>query len=375
METSILEEALMSMDDLIIFHNHSVIYKLLNGTLCWSPGTYGLHDSSEWSQKLRVCSFSFNVWNSDTRNYEDRQRNPVVLDYGFASACLPSVEPIKEATVHMLNSDNANMRQKDYTQLEYSHNKALEINSEEIRSRLKKRFNDEVDPASPTILLVFDQEMALKCLKRNGVNTERWCIGLRDLIMGEEGRGENQAYRRSPSRQSSSRFPADRRSLSPRRQAPGSHRYSGHLPYRDYGQPSTSHSREHAPVYILDILDLYRRVTGDLKTTHITDAASHFLDASVPKGWCGGIEACLLIDIWRKMISGESIDQQHDIEVNRRHASKPEKQEANEVFDDLDDDEVDPNQIASGPSSFNTSSKPTAMEEESDEGDSDDVSD
>ncbi|KAF9057498.1 hypothetical protein BJ165DRAFT_1420890 [Panaeolus papilionaceus] len=364
------------------YEHGRVVYHLLNGMLYHSPETYGLEDLS-WSHNVQVCSFVYNTWGADDRIPADRRRNPIVLDYGYSSARLPTFGLERSSIIHMKDYKKCILGQSRFSkrELEFSYGETLVLEEDEIKRRLRSRFNDEVDPTAPMILLVFKAEETIACLNYNEVDTSEWRYGIRDLIMGENRGRRIDMGQSTPKikRRSASPDPRQQPSTSSHSQTHARHTYRSS---RDYGEtrPKKSDSRQkYAPVYVVDIHDLYRQLTNCPEALGTVGIARRFLRPSPPEGWCAGNEACLLIDIWRKMITGMAIDEQREFELqnDNRSTSSPVKQEdlPENTYSDDDDEERDPNEVADAIPPANAANLSRQPEDDSDEGDSDDVSD
>jgi hypothetical protein len=72
-----------------------------------NPRAYSVYDSS-WTQNVRFLSFTCNLRAFDTRTYEERQKKPSPLGYGWAQARISdsgiSFKP--GSAVHMIKAED-----------------------------------------------------------------------------------------------------------------------------------------------------------------------------------------------------------------------------------------------------------------------------
>ena len=194
-----------------------------------------------------------------------------------------------------------------------------------MAQRIQSFFQDcqNIKSSNPIILLVCKEEESLNLLRNMGVDTAGWRSGIRDLLLPESGsvrlhifdtHSDNKPFVQrvhashkqqtgpSHSRQSSysgnSCAPARQshwnrsRSRSPGRQRDSHWRHSSisTSASSQYHKDSPVARQSYAPVYVLDVLELYIKLMQDTNVRCIADVA-RFLKLTDEEGWCAGNEA------------------------------------------------------------------------------------
>ncbi|KAG9018940.1 hypothetical protein FRB90_008134 [Tulasnella sp. 427] len=237
------------------------------------------------------------------------------------------------------------------------------VSAEECQRKVHEHFakilsEQAIDPTKPHILLVYDAQLTLQVLKGLGIETERMVVGLHDLLdpslnpgthsHKDRERSYPSSSRDSPSYSSSSRASPswssgsrngrhrDHRERSPPPRRSGDyHYYQGRSsrfkdePYepRLYRtdsptpgpsvKPDTPVQPRRAPIYIIDVRELY----GTVSQRDVYLHESRSLEISlrevcirvgiqeVQEGWSAGLDAEYLYDVWQELAGGSAIDE------------------------------------------------------------------
>ncbi|KAF8203864.1 hypothetical protein BJ912DRAFT_941248 [Pholiota molesta] len=278
------------------FEHGRVIYRILNDTFRddSNPKVYGC-DNTAWTPDICISSLVFNTKGVDDRLTSEKVRNPHVLDIGFCNTVLPSITPEYSTAIHIVHSGNIFLGRKGPKQ-PFRHGDTESIMAAMLPNRIQNLFQGR---KSPMILLVNKQEETMNFLRNMGVDVSQWRYGLRGLLFGSKSNSQSSNYHNSRSR---SRSPSRRNHQD----------YNSRYPSSHQDQYNTRRPPPYAPVYVLDIHQLYVKLMQAQDAQLVVDIARR-LELPVEDGWCAGNEAPLLIDIWRSMISGPPIDDQRDL--------------------------------------------------------------
>ncbi|KAF8906976.1 hypothetical protein CPB84DRAFT_1769105 [Gymnopilus junonius] len=348
------------------FEHGRVIFGVLNNTI--QPHKYSL-DDLPWTRGLRVCSFVFNTKGLDHRTTEQKLNNPIVLDVGFCEAQLPSFEPIYSTARHVVNHRNRTLTAgKERPKKPFSHGSSEEVEDSEMPARVQEFFKDYTrSTEQPMILLVFDKDLTMKYLGKMGVYAEHWQAGLKNLLMPQSIRDRSNAT-------SSSSRP---RSTSPR--AFQSNRMNERYDdtYISSFSRSVTGARQYDPVFVLDVKQLFVKLMETDQIKDVVDVGYRF--GLTDSDWyCAGDEAVLLIDIWKSMVSGLSIDEQRrkraGSQASLPHTQMPGPSTAQTHLPSASsgsDDEQDPNDIVAQPQAAQRSTSNSGPGDNWDESDYD----
>ncbi|KAF9467664.1 hypothetical protein BDZ94DRAFT_1248699 [Collybia nuda] len=367
------------------FEHGRLLYCILQDSL--DLHAYALNDKS-WVESLQICSFVFNTVLVDQRHSSERVTNPRVLDVGIAEADIPGIFP--RSPIHIRGSWNAYLSRGKQGNFRYGTTEELDRDSANLR--VKQYFADKIGSNThPTILLVHDRQTTLNFLKNCGVDTNNWELGIKGLlgfetfkkVKSEPGLSRpNDPRRQQPTTSSSRHDDYKQRQHRPRSRS-RSPRRSSESPYKPYrsprrGPPSPRHRpgpRTHPPIYVIDIQELYMKLMQTQFGSESVNAISKQFGQPDVAEWCAGNEAMHIIDIWRSMISGASIDDQRA----NRTAPPPQLQydtyaQTTQRIPDLadSDEERDPNDFAAIPATaLLVSGAGTYGDDDSDYGQSD----
>ncbi|TFK38439.1 hypothetical protein BDQ12DRAFT_683668 [Crucibulum laeve] len=336
-----------------MFEHGRNLYHILQNTI--NKDKFALQDTP-WSN-VRIGAIVWNTTKIDDRPYKDRIEHPKVLDLAWAEASKPDITPKLDGIKYFYSTANSHLNQGT-NKMPFRYGEPVQGSKDDfVRDHLQPLFNDYVsDTDKPLILLVHEAETTLNVLKDFGIDISRWKLGIKDLA----GPYQHPSYTHNSSRSYGNDY--NQRRNRPRSRSRSPRRYEGHSsrrasyssrrsPHLTYSEDHRPRAQTYAPVYVVDVKLLYRRLmqTDDFAETTVNIARA--LDIADEPGWCAGNEAPLLIDIWRSMISGLSIDEQRALRYPQpdeplTSKSSPASHGADGNDDDDDDDEVDPNSLA-----------------------------
>ncbi|THV08634.1 hypothetical protein K435DRAFT_959172 [Dendrothele bispora CBS 962.96] len=298
---------------------------------------YQVFDSSRLSN-TKIISFAYTQWASDGRPWTERQNKPTAkhLDVGFAVAKDSNWRPMHDKAVHMYNSQNAMLAQRGEEKADFLPGTSVTVNPDTLRSRIQEVFAEHLQDTNPTVLLVYNQENALKVLQAYGVVTDSWQKnGLRDLL--HPSRSHRTSYNDHSTSRPTQGYRRSSRSRSPQR--------NGGRPPRTRSPAPDVRRFPRGTVHVIDIQNLVTALFhGDEKS--LNDVARKFdLPSS---GWNAARDADTLVHIFRSMADGPSIDQQHELRartLSQLHQPGPSTIPAPSSSTAPDDDDDDPNDI------------------------------
>ncbi|KAG6830697.1 hypothetical protein H0H92_015173 [Tricholoma furcatifolium] len=295
-----------------------------------------------WVQAAAVYSFAFSLRAPDTRSREDRMRYPLqgALDCGLARATIPYLHYQEGSAIHYIFSNNRVLGQGPKSpKLRFLHGETKELVDLEIVDMIRNFFsamtnNGATEGASaPIILLVHDEEVAMSILKACGVDTSNWKSGLKDILYNIVSRNES---RNRYSRQGDSGNRHDYHANNNRNRSRSPRRPSGSESGWRQGDFSPVSRRSFAPVYVVDIKPYYSALMQtDVGSERVSRIASSLKLQDI-NGWCAGNDVVTILNIWRAMVSGSSIDQQR-AERNKNINLGPQTQSTGASSYDLDD--------------------------------------
>ncbi|KAJ7018257.1 hypothetical protein C8F04DRAFT_1328459 [Mycena alexandri] len=258
------------------FENSRVVYLVLQNQI--SRNLRELGDTS-WRTSLRVFSFCCNIWANDLRSPWDRKTVPKVLDIGWCEAGVPSLEPEEKTQRHLVLKENRQLSNSGKIDpYEYGETELCSLQS--ATQRLQSVFAKFAQPLPyPTILLVHDVQATISVLQHFGLDMALWKFDLKSLL--RPGESSSQPRGRSAS--------------------PGATNRSG----RDSPPP-----RRYAPMYVVDVQALFVALLREGDTSKSVPSICKRLGLYRPKGWCAGNECWMMVDVFRAMASGKSIDDQ-----------------------------------------------------------------
>ncbi|KAF9446654.1 hypothetical protein P691DRAFT_673079 [Macrolepiota fuliginosa MF-IS2] len=167
------------------FEHGRVLYRLLQKSI--NPAVYSLSDIS-WTQNIRIISFLCNLRAIDSRPYDERQRTPRPLDYGWAEANVRDLQlPLKQGSAVHLRRAEDRLLGTGRLNVPFEHGTTLVENQDQI-SLLAQQFFSEFQTEhadTPTILLVYDEKLAYNALRELGIQTSSWKSGISGLLRQE----------------------------------------------------------------------------------------------------------------------------------------------------------------------------------------------
>ncbi|KAI9065390.1 hypothetical protein FKP32DRAFT_1568081 [Trametes sanguinea] len=355
------------------FEHQRVFYRLCQDAI-ERPSDYALR-LAPWFHQVRIFSFAFNTWASDTRSLDERQADPRVLDVGWTEFISPTdsddLKPL--STSHYIVEEERYLgnpgRQKlllpDVSQ--YMPRGA-------IRDILQQVFKQE-DSMPPKLVLVHDEKMTRCVLQSFGVDTSGWEIGIKALLHSPEARGSSGRYRYGDSKVDTRGWQRDRpreRSLSPRR---GNSADST-------GRPrSPPIPQRPPPAYIVDVRQMYQTmmqiparddsILMTAKALAVRDTAPVRGEDDQPIYEDVNLSFWLLGYMWEDMANSIAIDEQRAL---RQRFSKEEPVDSYAVaFEDMgQEEEFDPNDMVQSNAQRGAqgkASKPVEMFDSEDEDD------
>ncbi|KAJ7633782.1 hypothetical protein DFH06DRAFT_1479404 [Mycena polygramma] len=272
------------------FENSRLFYQVLQSTMPIPDRKLCALGDTSWTSSIRVFSFCYNTWTSDTRPLQDRKSRPRLLDIGWCEAAVPSLEGEHKMPRHIVIQENQqliNCGKKD--RYEYGETEICSIRI--ATQRVQAVFGKYAQPTPhPAILLVHNVETALTVLSNIGVDVSHWDLRLANLLRSTDSPNP-------PTRGGSQRpVSAHARSASPGR---------GDYPSR---KPATS--RRYAPIYVVDLKTLFTTLLGIQPAAESVPEICKRLGLYKPTGWCAGNECWMLVDVFRRMAAGRNIDAQ-----------------------------------------------------------------
>ncbi|KAG6831002.1 hypothetical protein H0H87_006575 [Tephrocybe sp. NHM501043] len=305
------------------FEHGRLLYRIIKKSI--DPRKYNLYDVS-WAPASQIYSFAFTIRLPDTRSSEERTKSPILLDCGLAQATLPdatdgtSLRYREKSVIHISFYTNR-MLSAGSPKLKFKHGETEELDDLATSARLKEFFATTIYQGSsvgsaPVILLIHNALVAMNALRNLGVDTSEWKIGLKDLFEISATQGDYRDDRRikANSRQyrNNSYHTNDRdnrrgRSRSPARSAPS---------HRNLSSSSPLIRKVFAPVYVVDIKVLYEALMQS------SVASESVASIAGPRGLhLDDSKGCTMVDIWREMISGSSINQQRELRNKNRNCN------------------------------------------------------
>lgn len=375
------------------FEHGRLLYHVMHGAMDFR--NYGLNDAS-WTKSIRVCSFVFNSYSIDERASEQRLANPMIIDIGLATGDVPDLDQM-ERTVHLALHRNRHLQG---TRSAFKHGATEILDDSSIGSRLQAFFKYDIH-GHPIILLVHGEEISRNIFRNLGLDISAWQSGLKHLLGFDTPQVKNEASayrtndpRRRPSQpeskndsrsshnpsssfrgdynqrqyqsRSRSRSPSRPRISNeswtsasssrydhPRRSPPRSQDSYGGTRHDQHDHVGVRRPEAFAPVYVVDVRQLYRKLMQTDVGAESVVVMSRRLGLTNDQGCCAGNEAVMLIEIWRSMISGSSIDDQRTfrtiLPVPYKSASVDVKVSAEDPPEQDSDEERDPNDIMQNP--------------------------
>ncbi|KAI0647418.1 hypothetical protein C8Q79DRAFT_959325 [Trametes meyenii] len=308
------------------FEHQRVFYMLCQNTikrqfdyaLCPAP----------WFHDVRIFSFAFNTWASDTRPLDEREAQPKILDVGWTEFNTPtdSSDLVAMSTSHYVVEEEKFLNNPGRRKLTLP-NVSQNMPKAAISTILKNLFNPSHDGASDSskILLVHDERATRCALRSFGVDTSQWKAGIKDLLYhhqdGRASRRDQYSDRKFDGRDHRlGKWKRDR-SISPRMQ-------------------TTSDPRRRSPparqarpfVYLVDVRRMYHNmmevpprddtVLSNALALSVRDTAPARGEDDLviyedidPKNWCAGRESRLIGYMWEDMANGIAIDEQRALRI------------------------------------------------------------
>lgn len=260
---------------------------------------YGLSPILPWKRNIKIRSLLVANWLLDLRDLDTRAADPMVLDIGMAESDPMALSPLAERVRHIRCKRNINMQRGAPEDFAFGSTEILDEDEmyKEIRSFCR---TDD-----PLVLLVLNSTITKTILKKVGISEEEMFFGFDKLFKSQQS-----ANYRS-------------RSRSPQRSNGGYERR------RDFAE---NH------VHIIDVQEMFVVMSTinqrKLIETTRTIAKQLNLEHIDPNGWCAGNEAVHLLDIFKLMADGPSIDEQRAVHDAR---PKPVVETNNDWPDNPDD--------------------------------------
>ncbi|KAJ7270108.1 hypothetical protein B0H12DRAFT_1216172 [Mycena haematopus] len=316
------------------FENARVFYRVLRHSPTLDKRKFDLVDTS-WTASVRVFSFTYNVWLSDTRSLADRRLSPKILDVAWCEASTPTLkQDDMKAARHLVYSNNQNLRNPvkkeakradgvqppenvqrtvqtfhlffsnkfsscmqpyeytDYGQTQFCDPPGVAEKVQEVFGQFTGLTTRE-----PVVLLVHNEKTALDVFKSLGIDTSHWDFSLKNLLRDTRPFRSRQAM--------DPRGNSRRRSASPRRGDDARRRREPSPPPRQY-----------APVYVVDVQSMFSAVFntshGSESVPAMLERMSEIKEMFAPKGWCAGNECWMLLEVFRQMVERSAIDEQRN---------------------------------------------------------------
>ncbi len=147
---------------------------------------------------------------------------------------------------------------------------------------------------NPIILLVCREEESLNLLRNMGVDISGWRSGIRDLFLPDSGgigfRTHSSPRRGDPSHSRQSSLSTNSHSPTHQRYRNRSRSRSPDRADRRHSASTSSSSQSYAPVYVLDVRQLYVKLMQVTKVDGVFDIA-RFFKLTDEDGWCAGNES------------------------------------------------------------------------------------
>ncbi|KAI0333605.1 hypothetical protein GY45DRAFT_1244693 [Cubamyces sp. BRFM 1775] len=349
------------------FEHQRVFYRLCQSSI-EKPIDYALQ-LAPWFQNVRIFSFAFNTWASDTRPLDERQAEPRVLDVGWTEFNSPTDSDDLRAmsTSHYFVEEDrylSNPRRKKLFLPDISQYSPRDA----IRALLQDTFGSREgqQPVLPKILLVHDEKMAICVLRSFGIDTSAWKIGIKDLLYSQEAsrtRQRNSVSDNKDYRKDRKEKWARDRSRSPRRHI------SSVEPNSRPRSPPSPHRLP--PAYIVDVRNMYQTLMQLPPRDDSILAVAQALnvrDTAPVRGEDDGVvyedvdpTSWLLGYMWEDMANSIAIDEQR---VLRHRFSKEPIEDWAGPAGGHGDDDADPNDVlqpASYPNAPVSTARPMGM--------------
>ncbi|KAI0362507.1 hypothetical protein OH77DRAFT_1388532 [Trametes cingulata] len=332
------------------FEHQRVFYRLCQCTL-ERPFDYALR-TAPWIRDVRIFSFAFNTWASDTRSLDEREAEPKVLDVGWTEFNAPndSADLTAVSTSHYIVEEERYLNNPGRQKLSLP-----DITQNMPKATISTLLQDLFRPthtgehSAPKLLLVHDERMTRCILRHFGVNTSQWKLGIKDLLYYPDPHGaskrDRDAYGDSKRDvRDSGRRPRDR-SRSPRRQEAADYRVRPRSPPAHHRPP---------PVYIVDVRQMYQTmmqvhpqndtVLSNAVALNVKDTApvrgeeDELIYQDVdPMSWLIGY-------MWEDMANSIAIDEQRALRL--RFSTEAPIEDVGVATQEMGDDgEVDPNDL------------------------------
>ena len=292
-----------------------------------------------FTPSFAVSTFVFNPRQNDERPSVERLERPVMLDCGLSEATVPDLTLKTDSSVHFVISNNRFMNagtkqvrvmlslgasylclRQDF---EYGQTEVLDLSV--IGSRLHGFFRER--STQPMVLLVHDRVPSLNVLRNCGIDTSTWEVGItgllgfkskvclfyyqvhmRTLVYNDLVQSDPEPSRRplndprmlanNSGRPSQDEYARRRdrprpRSRSPRRSGDdtSASRSSSSYDRHDRRGSSPDHVQRSAPVYVVDVKQLYVSLMQTEVASENVAKISERLELSANLGWCAGNEA------------------------------------------------------------------------------------
>ncbi|KAI8989781.1 hypothetical protein BD414DRAFT_570496 [Trametes punicea] len=333
------------------FEHQRVFYRLCQNAI-ERPSDYALR-LAPWFHDVRIFSFAFNTWASDTRPLDERQADPKVLDVGWTEFVSPTDSDDLRAlsTSHLLveeerylnNPGRKKMLLPDITQY---------MPKDTICGLLQQLFAKQ-QSTSPKILLIHDTKMSQCVLQSLGVDTSAWKQGIKDLLYYSGGRSGSSRAQYSDikdygrGRQGSW---SKERSRSPRRSGTTEMKARSRSPPPPQGPP---------PVYIVDVRQMYQTmmqiptrddtILSNAKALGVRDTTPVRAEDDQPKYEDIDPTSWILGYMWEEMANSIAIDEQRALR-QRFSKEEPIADLGGPPMGMQENDEVDPNDMIGIPS-------------------------
>ncbi|KAJ7459606.1 hypothetical protein B0H11DRAFT_2059230 [Mycena galericulata] len=286
------------------FENSRVLYRVLNKQVTRSSCDLG---DTSWSTSLRVFSLCYNIWSFDNQWRKDPRLVPKLLDIGWCEAVTPALTGDMKMEKHIVIGENRKFakppgttKRTDVPDIDVGKPDRYEYGETEIcdnnvaAQRIQTTFGKYTNSTPhATILLVHDAKTAMVVLESLGLDVSQWEFRLKNLLWTQGSYAPTLQNPRGRSRDDNT---ARARSKSPTR---------GARP-----RASSPPSRRYAPIYVVDIKALFSALLGSHGHAQTVPDICRRLGLFQPKSWCAGNEAWMLVEVFRRMAGGRSIDEQ-----------------------------------------------------------------
>ncbi|KAH8117005.1 hypothetical protein DFH11DRAFT_1143474 [Phellopilus nigrolimitatus] len=338
-----------------------------------------------WLASTSLVALTFIAWNFDS--IENRRVNPKILDLGLASVPCMAFRGDYESQVshstHLKIEEHSSYGNRGISAAPFKYGTTEIVKKDALGGRLNAFFASI--PSDRVFLLVYDADQTCNALKALDVNIGDYKSGIDAFLApsressaqlsrqqrdhkhfarhGDANNVDNHRDARSDSRKRS-RSPSRHRNMySQRTRSPIARQSRLPSPERgisasvdevEEGEEIEDESPRKTEVYMIDVralfLALSRLNPSDLKS--LPDLAARLGIPVDQMTSCAGNECHLLIEAWKCMASGTSIDEQHverwlsvqsaSLSTNE-DAPNPEPEVNNQHADS--DEEIDPNDI------------------------------